>query len=270
MSHDRPPRDRDFTTITATARSLLLMKSQTSIPFAKAAAELMFGAPGVAAALAEIVRQPGAELQRLHFENRYRSIDTLLADHGAGVAGVVELAAGLSFRGLELAQQGRFYVDTDLPELAGLKADLIDRLHSGPVAGTLIVRALNALDPHAFREVIALIPPGPVALVNEGLLIYLDDAEKHSLAGNIRDALAARGGVWITGDIYVTTPPDHRLPRDDRVRQFLDRHHIEDNKFASWEAADRFFAGCGLTVLRKLSPSSDPRHARESWMLGLA
>jgi O-methyltransferase involved in polyketide biosynthesis len=264
------PTDRDFTTITPSARSLLLMKSQTSIPFAKPAAELMFGAPGVAAALAEMARQPGAELRLRHFENRYRSIDTLLADHGAHVAGVLELAAGLSFRGLELARQGRFYVDTDLPELAELKADLIARLHPRPLAGTLIVRALNALDPHAFREAIARIPPGPVAIVNEGLLVYLDDAEKHRLAGNVREALAARGGIWITGDVYVTTPPDQRLLTDDRVRQFLERHRVEDKKFASWDAAERLFAGCGFTALRKLSPSPDPRHARESWVLGVA
>jgi O-methyltransferase involved in polyketide biosynthesis len=246
------------------------MKSQTAIPFAKPAAELMFGASGVAAALAEMARQPSAELRRLHFENRYRSIDTLLADHGADVAGVLELGAGLSFRGLELARQGRFYVDTDLPELAELKADLIARLHPGPLAGTLLVRALNALDPHAFRDAIARIPPGPVAIVNEGLLVYLDDAEKHRLAGNVHEALAARGGIWITADVYVTTPPEHRLLTDDRTQQFYERHRIEDNKFASWDAADRFFTGCGFTTLRKLSPSPDPRHARESWVLGIA
>jgi hypothetical protein len=35
---------RDFTTISPSARSLLLMKSQTAIPFARRAAALMFGA----------------------------------------------------------------------------------------------------------------------------------------------------------------------------------------------------------------------------------
>lgn len=263
------PPERDFTSISPTAKSLLIMKSQTEIPFVKAAAELMFGADGVAAALAEMAKLPGADLRRLHFENRYRSLDTLLAEAGASVAGVLELAGGLSFRGLELAQQGRFYVDTDLPELAALKADLVARLHPGPLAGTLRVQALNALDADAFRDAIARIPPGPVAIVNEGLLVYLDDAEKHRLAGNVREALAARGGIWITGDIYVTTPPDQRLLTDDRTREFLDRHRVEDNKFASWDAAEQFFTGCGFTVLRKLAPSPDPRHARESWVLGV-
>ncbi|HEX3759957.1 MAG TPA: hypothetical protein VHW23_14680 [Kofleriaceae bacterium] len=260
--------ERDFTTISPTAKSLLIMKSQTTIPFANAAAELMFGAPGVATALAEMNRVPSAELRRMHFENRYRSIDTLLAEAGDGMAGVLELAGGLSFRGLELARQGRFYVDTDLPELAALKADLIARLHPEPLTGTLRVQALNALDAEAFREAVALIPPGPIAIVNEGLLIYLDDAEKRRLAGNVHDALTARGGIWITADIYVPTPPDQRLLTDDRTREFLDRHHVEDNKFASWDAAEQFFTGCGFTVLRKLTPSPDPRHVRESWVLG--
>jgi O-methyltransferase involved in polyketide biosynthesis len=261
--------DRDFTTITPTAKSLLLMRSQTALPFARPAAEIVFGAAGIAAGLAEIGRLPGAELLMLHFENRYRSLDTLLADHVSTAAGVLELAAGLSFRGLELARQGRFYVDTDLPALVEVKAGLIARLHPEPLAGTLKLRALDALDRDAFLEAIALIPPGPVAIVNEGLLVYLDDAEKHRLADNVRAALAARGGVWITGDIYVTTPPPAQRP-DPRVRDFLDRHRIEDHLFAGWDAAERWFADSGLAVVRKLSPSSDPRHARESWVLGLA
>jgi len=264
------PPERDFTTISPTAKSLLLMKSQTAIPFARAAAELMFGADGVAVALAEMARLPGADLRRSHFENRYRSIDTLLAEAGGGAAGVLELASGLSFRGLELARQGRFHVDTDLPELAELKADLVARLHPGPLAGTLQIRALNALDAEAFGEVVARIPRGPIAIVNEGLLIYLDDAEKQRLAGNVREALAGRGGIWITGDIYVAAPLEPRLFTDDRVREFLDRHRVEDNKFASWDAAEQFFTGCGFRVLRTLSPSPDPRHARESWVLGVA
>ena len=262
--------DRDYSTISPSARSLLILKSQTSIPFAKQAAELLFGEPAVATALADLAKTPGAELRRVHFERRYRSIDTLLADEGAGVTGVLELAAGLSFRGLEHARHGKVYVDTDLPELAELKAGLVQQLHPAPLSGALHVRALNALDPGAFREAVALIPPGPIAIVNEGLMVYLDDGEKVRLAANVAEALRARGGIWITADVYVTTPPEERLLTDDRARRFLEQHGVEDKKFASWDAADRFFAGRGFTVARKLSPSPDPRHPRESWVLRVA
>ncbi|WP_315822535.1 hypothetical protein [Paraflavitalea speifideaquila] len=39
---------------------------------------------------------------------------------------------------------------------------------------------LNALDEEQFNQVVALLPPGPVTIVNEGLLMYLNWDEKNS------------------------------------------------------------------------------------------
>ena len=62
-----------------------------------------------------------------HFEHRYRSIDRALAM--VGHRNIVEIGAGLSFRGLAAAQSpGIHYLDTDLPELVAVKADLMARL----------------------------------------------------------------------------------------------------------------------------------------------
>src|ERR1041385_1620049 len=88
---------RDFSTISPSAYSLLVMRAQTGLPFARKAAEIALGAEGVAAETARLSAIPGAELRRRHFEERYRSIDALLAE--AGATRVLELAAGLSFRG---------------------------------------------------------------------------------------------------------------------------------------------------------------------------
>jgi O-methyltransferase involved in polyketide biosynthesis len=260
---------RDFTTISPSARSLLLMKSQTAIPFARQAAALVFGAEGLETELAAVNREPISGLRLQHFESRYRSLDTLLAD--SGLSRILELGAGLSFRGLDLAGRDPHvhYLDTDLPEMAALKADLVKRLRPAPPVGQLEVLALDALDPTAFAEAAARLAPGPLAIINEGLLVYLDPTEKSRLAAHIRAALRAAGGAWLTADVYVRGPAEVRAPLNARAQAFLDRHNVEANKFADWESAERFFVGEGFVIRRKLSPSDDPRHVRESWVLTL-
>src|ERR1043165_6261754 len=124
---------RDFSTISPAAYSLLVMRAQTGLPFARKAAEIALGAEGVAAETARLSAIPGAELRRRHFEERYRSIDALLAEVGA--TRVLELAAGLSFSGLALAQREPVvYVATDLPAIVETKA----RLGAAPDPGPLL------------------------------------------------------------------------------------------------------------------------------------
>src|SRR5262249_44864358 len=145
------------------------------------AAEALYGADGVARELAEPMSLRGADLRLRHFEARYRSLDFLLAERGA--TRILEIASGLSFRGLELAaRRPVFYLDSDLPAMAEIKAGLVARLHPGPLAGTLRIRALDALDGEAFRGAVAELPPGDVAIVHEGLLMYLGTDEKARLA----------------------------------------------------------------------------------------
>jgi hypothetical protein len=265
---------RDYSTISPSARALLLMKSQTSIPFAAEAARLVFGSERLEAELAAMKREPISQLRLQHFESRYRSMDTLLAE--TGLLHVLELGAGLSFRGLDLLlRPGRpsdfHYLDTDLTEMAALKTELIPALAPAPavaVEGTLEVLSLDALDPAAFRATVERLGPAPLAVINEGLLVYLDDGEKRRLCANVRDALDAHGGVWITGDIYVRTPPGDPTPVvSPRTRAFLEQHRVEENKFVSWDAAERLFTDEGFTIRRRLGSPGEPRSIRESWVL---
>lgn len=255
---------RDFSTISPSAYSLLVMRAQTGLPFARRAAELLLGPEGVAAEVSRLSAIAGAELRMRHFEERYLSIDTLLAE--TGVMRVLEIASGLSFRGLALAhRQPITYVDTDLPAMAETKARLVAALDTGPLAGELCVRALDALDPVGFRTAVDELPAGPIAIVNEGLLMYLDPDEKRRLAGNIRDALLARGGVWITADIYLRSPRDPRIGQDDRLRDFLAAHRVEERKFESREAAEALFTETGFAIQRRHARSDGA--TRESWVL---
>ncbi|MEP7052019.1 MAG: class I SAM-dependent methyltransferase [Pseudomonadota bacterium] len=266
---ERGAQVRDYSTISPSALSLLLMKAQSSVPFAKQAATLLWG-DSAPSGLADAIAVAGAPQRLRHFENRYFSLDRLLNE--AALPRVLEVAAGLSFRGLELARTNPrvFYIDTDLPEIIALKADLVARLHPAPLTGTLRVQPLNVLDDDAFRATVDALPAGPIAIANEGLLVYLDAEEKARLAANVRAALRARGGVWLTADIYIRHPLGAAPTVGyGRSRQFLEQHRVEENKFASWLAAEVFFNANGFKVVKKLA-HHHPRHIRQSWALALA
>jgi hypothetical protein len=95
--------------------------------------------------------------------------------------------------------------------------------------------------------------------------MYLDDAEKGRLAASVRAALLARGGWWVTADVYVRS--DAPTLRDERTRKFLEAHRVEERKFASYEAAEEFFTGHGFDILRRVPPPADPWPTRQTWAL---
>src|SRR6185295_6969582 len=136
--------NRNYSSISQSAQWLALTKATTTIPFAREAAILLFGEATVRQAEAAVAQLSGNRLG--HFENRYRSIDQALAI--VGHRNIVEIGAGLSFRGLAMAQSpGIHYLDTDLPDLLAVKAGLVARLEHPPLHGTLRLEPLDALAP---------------------------------------------------------------------------------------------------------------------------
>ena len=255
--------NRNYSSISQSAQWLALTRATTTIPFAREAAILLFGEATVEEARAAVA---GLSEQRVdHFEHRYRSID--LALEMVGHRNIVEIGAGLSFRGLAMAQSpGIHYLDTDLPELLAVKADLIARLDHPPLQGTLRLKPLDALAPGALAGAVRHMPAGPVAIVNEGLLMYLDASEKERLATSIRGILHERpGSRWITADCYVRDG-GRPMALDPEVERFIAQHRVEEQKFASWESAERFFETQGFAIERRLKPI-DARHIRETWIL---
>src|ERR1700723_1177431 len=90
--------NRDYSSISPSAKQLLLLKGFTEIPFARQAAELILYPKKYVADIANMDFPFKARL--MHFESRYRSIDQLL--EGLDVPNVLELSSGFSFRGLDL------------------------------------------------------------------------------------------------------------------------------------------------------------------------
>jgi len=186
----------------------------------------------------------------LHFENRYRSIDQLLED--LPIKNILELSSGFSFRGLETVKQNQFhYIDTDLPDVIATKNELIAELKNKDfnTEGKLELLPLNALDVKQFSETVNHFPQGEIAIVNEGLLMYLDTNEKKILCKIIHGILKERGGYWITADIYIKNHQKNLKPEiDNKTKIFFEQHNIEDNKFESFEYAEAFFREMGFVL----------------------
>jgi len=240
--------NRNFNSISPSAKSLLLLKGHTNIPFARQTAELLLFPDKYVPDFDSRYMRFWARV--VHFENRYWSIDQLLAD--LSIKNILELSSGFSFRSLETIQKRRiYYIDTDLPDVINLKKDFMNALRSeqNEPKGVLELSSLNCLDKQQFKEIASHFPNGKIVIVNEGLLIYLDLHEKENLCSVIHDILKQRGGYWITADIYIKSRKQKfNLKIDTKTNDFFTQHHIEDNKFNSFEEAESFFKRMGFII----------------------
>lgn len=241
--------EKDYSSISPSAKSLLIIKGLTNIPYAKEAAALM---PQRSDSVLDTTSRDTAFWGRVtHFEIRYWSIDQLLA--GTGVTNILELSSGYSFRGLDMAMREQVhYIDTDLPDVIALKQDFNKSLQQGELKGKLELLPLNAVDEKAFDEVINKFDEGAIAIVNEGLLMYLNNEEKEKLCANVHKALKRHGGYWITADVYVRKPEfSSAIMRNEREKQFFEQHNVEENKFESFEEAKAFFEKMGFEIVKE-------------------
>lgn len=228
------------------------MKGLTDIPFITEAAKLVWGKDTVKA-LPNLLEKENFLKRLIHFEARYKSVDMVLELLGG--LNIMELSSGYSFRGLHRANLNPdiFYIDTDLPEVIEIKSDLTVQFikqQNLELKGELLTMPLNALDEDEFRKIAGQLPAGPVNIVNEGLLMYLNTTEKERLCKIIRRVLKEHGGYWITADIYVRKEAK-LTPGDDQFNRFLETHNVEENKFESFEQAEQFFYKQGFKVHHK-------------------
>jgi O-methyltransferase involved in polyketide biosynthesis len=239
---------RNFNSISPSAKSLLLLKGHTNIPFARQTAELLLYPGKYNPDFSN--RDMTFWARIIHFENRYWSIDNLLED--LPIKNILELSSGFSFRCLEKTKDSGFhYIDTDLPDVINLKRDFVAALRNGinKSGGELELVPLNCLDEQQFHETISHFTEGEIVIVNEGLLMYLDLNEKEKLCKIVHKILMERGGYWITADIYLKNKHEKlNLKFDDKTKDFFQQHNLEENKFNSFEEAESFFRRMGFII----------------------
>lgn len=189
----------------------------------------------------------GARDHAAYFEARFLAVNHILAQHRA--TQVLELAAGLSPRGLELAQHGVVYVEADLPDSIRRKREIVgailgsvpENLHLCESSVVDRAQLLSCCAPFASNQ--------PVAVTTEGLLRYLTFDEKTQLAANVREILSRFGGFWTTVDIHLRAWIRKRrsLQRRDEETAYLGRD-LDPNYFDDLNHARAFFENCGFQV----------------------
>jgi O-methyltransferase involved in polyketide biosynthesis len=180
------------------------------------------------------------------FEARFKSVNRILEDHGA--TQVLELAAGLSPRGMDFAQRGVVYVEADLAESSEFKREVVTAV-CGEIPQNLHLCAASVIDNAQFRACCAVFEDGPVTVATEGLLRYLTFDEKKHLCANVRELLRRNGGFWVTTDIHLRhwAHGHRRLANRQRETEQLGRD-LDPNYFDDLDHAQSFFEECGFAV----------------------
>jgi len=145
---------------------------------------------------------------------RHRIIDALLEEQiEAGATQVVEIACGMSPRGWRFRQRYGdriVYVEADLPAMARRKREALARMRSlGDRHRVAELDALRDGGPGSLEDLLESLDPGEgLAIVTEGLLVYLDDATTEALWARLARALRPFSpGVYLS---------DFRFARSER------------------------------------------------------
>jgi O-methyltransferase involved in polyketide biosynthesis len=235
----------DFRRVSVTALILAFARGDyTSIPFAR---EMLAFLRSRGATLSEGPwSEDAARAFAPVFEARFRAVSRVVAEKGA--TQVLELAAGLSPRGMDLARKGILYVEADLAELMTRKREIVTAI-LGAVPENLHLCAASVLDRSQLLECCGPFATGrPVAVTTEGLLRYLTFDEKALVALNVHEILQRYGGWWITPDVHLRSltqrqTTDYRQQERETLGRSLDANYFED-----LDHARRFFEGLGFAV----------------------
>ena len=208
-------------------------------------------------------------------EGRYKSTNEAIAK--LGDCSVLELAAGISPRGLEATDgsfewftPGSWYVETDLRGMVHRKRNIVGEIRAGQGREVTENHRFFAVD---VADYIRVLKAGvflqklgnikPIAVVHEGLWGYLDREKgsveiqtrvRDNIAGFLRDY--SNGGAWITPDFSM----GRSTHADGNVSRFF-RHRIRQttktagSKFTSDEEVCDFLREGGLRA--EVLPNKD-------------
>ncbi|HUD05775.1 MAG TPA: class I SAM-dependent methyltransferase [Candidatus Saccharimonadales bacterium] len=188
------------------------------------------------------------------FEARHKLLNGLIAQ--TGIKQVIEIAAGLSTRGLEMTSNDSVdYVEVDLPAMVADKRKIITDLENKgaiPKRPNLYIEAGSATEADDLLKATSHFNSSePIVVVNEGLLRYLGFEDKTKYADNVKALLMKFGGVWITSDIslpkIIYKENDVMADRRKRISE-ITGVNVADNLFKDEDDAKKFFEGLGFDV----------------------
>jgi O-methyltransferase involved in polyketide biosynthesis len=188
------------------------------------------------------------------FEARHKLLDRLIGQ--TGIKQVLEIAAGLSTRGLDMTSDGSLtYVELDLPNMMADKRKIVADLQGKdklPKRSNLFFEDGSAIEIEDFLQAARYFNEDePIVVMNEGLLRYLNFDEKSTYADNVKALLRKFGGVWITSDISlpkVVYKEDDVMAGRRKKISAITGVNVADNLFKDEEDAKQFFEGLGFEV----------------------
>lgn len=293
-----PAGSHAFSKISPTAKLVAYFRQFSDIAFAKDISDII-EAKGVAEKLCGSTSVL-VDLERFvapAIEARYKSM--ISAIDRTGITQILELASGLSFRGITMSKNPKItYVETDLPELTLEKLSIVERVPEMSRAcrrDNLHFESVDALSKNDLHRAIRHFDDKkPIAIIHEGLYMYLSRIEKEILANNIKDILNQFGGCWITPDIMIQSEMTSLMSRP-KVQSIMNQltasittltgRDLNQEQFKDQEDVSSFFKKLGykisthpqidgsyeLTSLRKLPMNDDHLKILESalklWVL---
>ena len=235
--------------VSPTARGIAYRRAICDIPFAKDVydelAKVM--TPEEKEQIMALIAEKDQALTP-YFEARYKLLNRFLKESGSKQ--ILELAAGIAPRGIEMTQDSEMqYVEVDLPGIVKQKKEILESLGQQSKIQShknLEIIEGSALDSDVLAEATANFDEAkPIAVIHEGLMRYLSFKEKAQIAENVRELLQKFGGVYITPDITL------RGFIDDRVKNVVSKMigmDMNANAFESVEQAERFFSDLGFEI----------------------
>ncbi len=185
------------------------------------------------------------------FEARYLLLNELIKKEKAQQ--IVELASGLTPRGLELTEGNSsvLYVEMDLPGILAEKEEIIKKIAKDKKVNNsqnLYFEAGNALKSEDLDKATSHFDrEKEITIINEGLLRYLSHDEKKQLALAIKSQLQKFGGQWITPDIGFKERV-HRVVQPEKLAPLTGVDDFEANLFVDENTAKEFFENLGFNV----------------------
>jgi O-methyltransferase involved in polyketide biosynthesis len=248
------PEMTHYEKISPTAKLVAYLRGFSNIPFAKEIAE----ESGAERTFRELGGPSSESLVRLapFWEARYKVTDEIISQRG--ITQILEVAAGLSPRGLAMTESSRVvYVATDLPQILDEEKAIAETilLKSNNRRPNLHFEAADALDRESLSRASAVFGfDRPVAIITEGLFPYLNRKEKAVLAGNVNEILRKYGGIWIASDVHTRQYLVEISQLEESVRQRLNSisnvtdRNLEENLFADENDLEGFFREAGFNV----------------------
>jgi len=159
----------------------------------------VFNATNLALGAARLFRW-GLPSLRHSLVQRHAMIDHIVVD--SECKQIVELAAGLSRRGATFSQDpGVRYVEVDLPKVVEHKRELLARSEQGRAVADRESLHMIAGDAEKIDLAELVVGDGPVLVVAEGLLMYLDGPRQRRLWSRVAELISARPGSRFAFDL---------------------------------------------------------------------